>query len=412
MAGLDSALYHHRRSAGKCRSLSSPLVNVWLGSPYLVVSQLSAWGSPPLSRDPRRRPPASSQSVALWAEMRNSRLSVLLGCVLLCSASLLYLGMSGIECPPKSHRHRWMELNLGSANQNLSLNEHFPEDTPLIFIGGFPRSGTTLMRVMLDAHKHVRCGEETRVIPRLLTMRATWSRSAKERVRLDEAGVTDQVLDSAVRAFLLEVSWSHDGSNTPWLLLAWLKPFLCALQVIVGHGEPAPRLCNKDPFALKSLSYLSHIFPKAKFVLMLRDGRATVHSMISRKVGGVSFRQQLHVRHRASPLAHLVPLRPCTGHHLWLWPDQLQRLSDQVEQRRGDHVRAVPGRRGGQMSARPLRTAGAPHGRGNEEAAALPGAAVGSGSAAPRGADWKGWRRFTLQVSVHTCLPARAVISN
>ncbi|XP_018547079.1 tyrosylprotein sulfotransferase 1, like [Lates calcarifer] len=190
--------------------------------------------------------------------MRNTRSSLLLGCVLLCSASLLYLGMSGIECPPKSHRHRWMELNLGSANQSLSLTEHFPEDTPLIFIGGFPRSGTTLMRVMLDAHNAVRCGEETRVIPRLLAMRATWSRSVKERIRLDEAGVTDQVLDSAVRAFLLEV--------------------------IVGHGEPAPRLCNKDPFALKSLSYLARIFPKAKFVLMLRDGRATVHSMISRKV--------------------------------------------------------------------------------------------------------------------------------
>lgn len=190
--------------------------------------------------------------------MRTTRSSLLLGCVLLCSASLLYLGMSGVECPPKSHRHRWMELNLGSAGQNLSLAEHFPEDTPLIFIGGFPRSGTTLMRVMLDAHNAVRCGEETRVIPRLLAMRATWSRSVKERIRLDEAGVTDQVLDSAVRAFLLEV--------------------------IVGHGEPAPRLCNKDPFALKSLSYLSHIFPKAKFVLMLRDGRAAVHSMISRKV--------------------------------------------------------------------------------------------------------------------------------
>lgn len=189
--------------------------------------------------------------------MRN-RSNMLLGCVLLCSASLLYLGMNGIDCPRKSRRSRWMELSMGSGNQSLALTEHFPEDTPLIFIGGFPRSGTTLMRVMLDAHNAVRCGEETRVIPRLLAMRATWSRSVKEKLRLDEAGVTDQVLDAAVRAFLLEV--------------------------IVGHGEPAPRLCNKDPFALKSLSYLAHIFPKAKFVLMLRDGRATVHSMISRKV--------------------------------------------------------------------------------------------------------------------------------
>lgn len=92
------------------------------------------------------------------------------------------------------------------ANQSQSSQPHlFPEDTPLIFIGGFPRSGTTLMRAMLDAHSAVRCGEETRVIPRLLAMRATWSRSVKERIRLDEAGVTDQVLDSAVRAFLLEV---------------------------------------------------------------------------------------------------------------------------------------------------------------------------------------------------------------
>ena len=39
-------------------------------------------------------------------------------------------------------------------NQNTSL--------PIVFIGGSPRSGTTLMRVMLDAHPSVRCGEETR----------------------------------------------------------------------------------------------------------------------------------------------------------------------------------------------------------------------------------------------------------
>lgn len=39
---------------------------------------------------------------------------------------------------------------------------------PLIFIGGHPRSGTTLLRAMLDSHPDVRCGEETRIIPRIL----------------------------------------------------------------------------------------------------------------------------------------------------------------------------------------------------------------------------------------------------
>ncbi|KAI5718201.1 hypothetical protein M8J77_017873 [Diaphorina citri] len=128
---------------------------------------------------------------------------------------------------------------------------------PLIFIGGVPRSGTTLMRAMLDAHPDVRCGQETRIIPRILQMRQHWIRSQKESLRLEEAGVNAQVINAAIAAFCLEV--------------------------IARHGEPAERLCNKDPLTLKSADYLSEIFPFAKFIFMVRDGRATVHSIISRK---------------------------------------------------------------------------------------------------------------------------------
>ncbi|KAL0625106.1 Protein-tyrosine sulfotransferase 2 [Plecturocebus cupreus] len=113
-------------------------------------------------------------------------------------------------------------------------------------------------RAMLDAHPEVRCGEETRIIPRVLAMRQAWSKSGREKVRLDEAGVTDEVLDAAMQAFILEV--------------------------IAKHGEPARVLCNKDPFTLKSSVYLSRLFPNSKFLLMVRDGRASVHSMITRKV--------------------------------------------------------------------------------------------------------------------------------
>uniref|UniRef100_A0A023G4M9 Protein-tyrosine sulfotransferase n=1 Tax=Amblyomma triste TaxID=251400 RepID=A0A023G4M9_AMBTT len=134
----------------------------------------------------------------------------------------------------------------------------YDRDMPLIFIGGMPRSGTTLVRVLLDAHPDVRCGEETRIIPRLLSLKQQWSKSPTEVQRLIEGGITDEVLDAAMTAFILEV--------------------------IVRHGKPAPRLCNKDPFTLRAAVYLHKLFPHAKFLLMIRDGRAVVHSIITRKV--------------------------------------------------------------------------------------------------------------------------------
>ena len=49
--------------------------------------------------------------------------------------------------------------------------------SPIIFIGGVPRSGTTLMRVMLDAHPEVRCGEETHLVPEILQVNKSKSKA-------------------------------------------------------------------------------------------------------------------------------------------------------------------------------------------------------------------------------------------
>lgn len=54
------------------------------------------------------------------------------------------------------------------------------KEKSMIFIGGMPRSGTTLMRAILDSHPMVHCGEETRVVPRVLSMRSAWKKSALE----------------------------------------------------------------------------------------------------------------------------------------------------------------------------------------------------------------------------------------
>ncbi|XP_008937999.1 PREDICTED: protein-tyrosine sulfotransferase 2, partial [Merops nubicus] len=97
--------------------------------------------------------------------------------------------------------------------------------------------------------------EETRIIPRLLAMRQAWARSGREKMRLDEAGVTDQVLDAAMQAFILEV--------------------------IAKHGEPARYLCNKDPFTLKSSVYLARLFPNSSYRDCLSKWNKAIEVMYS-----------------------------------------------------------------------------------------------------------------------------------
>ncbi|KAI3389630.1 hypothetical protein SNEBB_001344 [Seison nebaliae] len=138
--------------------------------------------------------------------------------------------------------------------QSIVVNRN----SSLFWIGGMPRSGTTLMRVLLDTHPNVRCGEETRVIPRILSIRENWKKSAKEWSRLMHAGLSEKIIDNAVASFILEI--------------------------IGNHGTAAKNLCNKDPFTMRYAKYIQKLFPNSKMIFMVRDGRATVHSIIQRKV--------------------------------------------------------------------------------------------------------------------------------
>lgn len=156
-------------------------------------------------------------------------------------------------------KEKYLELTAAESEALGGIKEYrYSRDMPVVFVGGMPRSGTTLMRVMLDSHPDIRCGGETRVIPRILNLRTSWVKSPLEASRLLEAGITTDVLDAAIGEFMLEI--------------------------IARHGKPAKRLCNKDPFTLKSAVYINSLFPNAQFIFMIRDGRAVAHSIVSRKV--------------------------------------------------------------------------------------------------------------------------------
>lgn len=181
-----------------------------------------------------------------WLCFRSMR--AVLGASLLMNVALLLLYLETVKMPGAASR-------LARTPPTMDVPV---EERPYIFVGGVPRSGTTLTRVLLDAHPDIRCGQETRLIPRILSMSARWRKSNKERRRLEEAGLNEAVLSLVIRNFISDV--------------------------MEHHGAPALRLCNKDPLALNHMDQLVKMFPRAKFIMLVRDGRAVAHSIVKRNI--------------------------------------------------------------------------------------------------------------------------------
>lgn len=58
---------------------------------------------------------------------------------------------------------------------------------------------------MLDAHPDIRCGEETRVIPRILGLHSKTFNEKNEMVRLEEAHINKDLLLSAMASYILTI---------------------------------------------------------------------------------------------------------------------------------------------------------------------------------------------------------------
>lgn len=121
-----------------------------------------------------------------------------------------------------------------------------------IFVGGFGRSGTTLMRAIFDAHPNIRCGPETKIIPSILQWHKNLIETKSIMAQINDSAIDVNLLDKAIGNFINEI--------------------------IIGNGKLSERLCDKDPNIAKHILYLKKIFPKSKFILMIRDPRAVVYS--------------------------------------------------------------------------------------------------------------------------------------
>jgi hypothetical protein len=125
-----------------------------------------------------------------------------------------------------------------------------------IFVGGAPRSGTTLARAILDAHPDIACGPELRAFPALARLyrdtAATMSATYSMHFAFDDAALRE-----AFRT----------------LIVSFLRP----LHERSGKKE----IAEKTPANALYFSPLFELFPRSRFVHVVRDPRDVVASLLN-----------------------------------------------------------------------------------------------------------------------------------
>jgi Sulfotransferase family len=123
---------------------------------------------------------------------------------------------------------------------------------PPIFIVGCQRSGTTLVRLMLDSHPGISCGPETRFLEDLAKVTTdNWQRLA------------------------------HFGFPKEYWLGA-IAGFFDGIQRQYAQSRGKTRWADKTPRYALSLDFIDQLFPDCRVVHVVRDGRDVVVSHRSR----------------------------------------------------------------------------------------------------------------------------------
>lgn len=123
---------------------------------------------------------------------------------------------------------------------------------PPIFVIGSPRSGTTLLRLILDSHPRISCGEETHFLR-------------------DLEAIVGRNWD-LVATYGLDREW--------WL--SRIRDLYADFQAEVLGRSGKARWAEKDPTYTLHLAFIEELFPDAVYVHLVRDGHDVVASFRDR----------------------------------------------------------------------------------------------------------------------------------
>src|SRR5262245_30877214 len=170
----------------------------------------------------------------------------------------------------------WPEARSHGAKRK-SLTQPMTSPNPFVFLVGCPRSGTTLLQRLVDAHAQLAITPETHWIPRYFERRK---------------GLTPEgwVTPKLVRKLLAYHKFPHLGIGRPELdgLLDTEGPlsyadFVSRLFDLYGKAQGKQLVGDKTPGYARHLPILHALWPRARFVHLIRDGRDVCLSAVSWK---------------------------------------------------------------------------------------------------------------------------------
>lgn len=155
--------------------------------------------------------------------------------------------------------------------QSLEKEKFFDEilKSRILFISGSGRSGTTLMRSILDTHEYIKCGPETPFLPNFIESFYDLKQNYRTINVTLNRGFKEGFIEKAIGMLLV--------------------------YVMENKSYKSNYLCEKSPKLMKIGNDLHKSLPNAKFIYMIRDGREVAYSFLIKLNQSLEFKS--FIRH-------------------------------------------------------------------------------------------------------------------
>ncbi len=151
-----------------------------------------------------------------------------------------------------------------------------PKRPPAPFVVGVNRSGTTLLRMMLDAHPELTIPPETHFIPEVIR------RANHENTRR-----------RLIRSITKHPRWGDFGLDEAEFRARakQVRPLTAANAIrcfyeLYAEGQGKPRWGDKTPRYMRAMPRITRALPEARFIHLIRDGRDVALSQRERVIDG------------------------------------------------------------------------------------------------------------------------------